>query len=224
MRALRNARPRRLMVVASVLLAAIVGACSTDPTGSPSPRSNVEASDSTATTDSIADSSTTSSPDTTAGDTTVDGGGTTAAIALTRDAELLTAYGASALIDSIGGVIEVREAGLRVTVPAGAVSGPTRITVTALPGSLVAYEFQPHGIVFQVPITVRQDLGGTNWFRLSNHSQMEAGYFPDASSIDAATGLVQVREFIPTVIDVNSRKAQFQVSHFSGYMLSTGRR
>ena len=41
---------------------------------------------------------------------------------------------------------------------------------------------------------------------------------------DTATGLVQVREFIPTVIDVNSRKAQFQVSHFSGYMLSTGRR
>src|SRR4051794_36184215 len=51
---------------------------------------------------------------------------------------------ASKVIDSRGGTISLPEAGLTLIVPAGAVANATAFSVTAIEGSSVAYEFEPH--------------------------------------------------------------------------------
>src|SRR5687767_1532962 len=54
----------------------------------------------------------------------------------------------TATIDEKGGSLSIPAAGFHLTVPQGAVKSKTKFTVTAIKGSLVAYEFGPHGIRF----------------------------------------------------------------------------
>ncbi|PYP79492.1 MAG: hypothetical protein DMD35_07965 [Gemmatimonadetes bacterium] len=46
-----------------------------------------------------------------------------------------------------GGTLAIVEAGVNVTLPRGALTSTTTITMTARAGSLVAYDFAPHGVV-----------------------------------------------------------------------------
>jgi hypothetical protein len=123
-----------------------------------------------------------------------------------------------------GGEFGLREVGLRVTVPPGAVSAPTRFWVTALPGDILAYEFGPHGARFAVPLRVEQSLRNTNWGRLASPESLEAGYFASWTQIDNTNDQVLVNEFLPVDVDVRGSKLRFNVEHFSGYMVSSGRK
>ena len=146
------------------------------------------------------------------------------ATALTRKLPLSGTLAAAAVITPTqGGVLALRDAGLTVTVPAGAVNEPMVIWVSARPGKLVAYEFGPHGTQFNVPIRVKQDLKPTSWYKLVDRSQVEAGYFKDASQIDGTTGRATIDEFIRAELTTSASRLEFNVSHFSGYLLSTGR-
>jgi len=146
------------------------------------------------------------------------------AFALTRKQPLKDSIVVSAVIDpKRGGTISIPAAGLDVTFPNNAVTVPTTVTVTALAGHLVAYEFGPHGTTFNAPVRVRQDLTPTNWYRLYDRSQFEAGYFKDKSQIDPATGTALIDEFLPVDATTTKNKADFRITHFSGYLLSTGR-
>src|SRR5687767_3555284 len=59
---------------------------------------------------------------------------------------------ATASIGPLGGVLELPATGLRVVVPPGAVLRQTYFGVTALAGKIVAYDFQPAGARFLVPL------------------------------------------------------------------------
>lgn len=132
-------------------------------------------------------------------------------------------YSAGATIGTAGGVIRIREAGLTVTFPAGAVSQPVLIHVTALPGRNVAYTFEPHGLVFQQRPVITQDLGVTEVVRrLLLGPQLEGVYFADESQIAAGTATVQ--ETLPANVDLLRLRMSFPISHFSGYAASTSRR
>lgn len=120
------------------------------------------------------------------------------------------------------GHFEIKEAGLEVDVPAGAVSAPVTITATALPGNVIAYEFQPHGLVFAKPLRVRQDLKAIDWSTAS-FGGMEIAYFADPSALDGGS-VVAVQEFLASAFSLLSGRAEFEVNHFSGYMVSWGRR
>src|SRR5438046_173787 len=67
---------------------------------------------------------------------------------VTRNTPLSQSLSTSAVIGAFGGVLSIPGAGLTIVVPAFALSSPTRITVTAVAGNQVAYEFAPHGIHF----------------------------------------------------------------------------
>jgi hypothetical protein len=54
------------------------------------------------------------------------------------------------------------ERGLSVSIPAGALSETTEITVTLVNGSTVDLDFQPHGTVFNMPIKVALHASETN--------------------------------------------------------------
>lgn len=114
-------------------------------------------------------------------------------------------------------------AGLSITVPPGAVSEPTRITVIALRGAAVAYRFEPHGLQFAQPLTLSQSLRGLRIGKTSlGMPRLIGGYFADDSlSTDAATGSARVSEILPVQIDVTGHNAVLQIHHFSGYTVAS---
>jgi hypothetical protein len=141
---------------------------------------------------------------------------------LQRSEPLLHNFAATALIGRAGGVIRLPEAGFTITFPANSVRIPTPITVVAVPGTAVAYLFQPHGLVFHKSPTITQDLRGTEAFRdPALLGELEGAYFPEAGLLDGLTAVV--RETRPTTVDVTGWRMRFDIQHFSGYTASTRR-
>jgi hypothetical protein len=149
----------------------------------------------------------------------------TAVSVLQRLQPLDSAISVTAPIGWAGGKIEIPEAGLRVRIPAGALDLGKResidITVTALPGANVAYDFQPHGLRFREALTVEQDSRVTAEGRHPDKSALEGAYFPDPSLL--GDGTAGVSEFRPTNFDVHGHRFSWGVEHFSGYLLASGR-
>ena len=118
-------------------------------------------------------------------------------------------------IGKAGGVIEMPAHGLRFVVPAGALDKDVKITITALRGNVVAYEFAPHGLTFKVPARFEQNLGLTlvlPWQKLGG------GYFKTDSQVDVNAKKALIDETL------NAKKSNgwltFPVRHFSGYLVS----
>lgn len=149
----------------------------------------------------------------------------TTVTALTRDVPLATSQTRSFSVSRSGGEFIWKEMGLRVTVPADAFKGkPLTITVTALAGDVVAYDFGPDGQRFDRPLEVRQDLRGTNFWRLGKDAQVVGAYFKSHLQVSDATNTAVIDAFEPTEVDLTNSHVRFQVTHFSGYMVSTGRK
>lgn len=125
----------------------------------------------------------------------------------------------SAIIGDEGGTLSIPAAGFTVTIPAGAVTASTKFTVTALKGSLVAYEFGPHGITFPRSLSARQDLRVTKWSELSLRP-LVAGYFADRSALDLKNATALVSELLVGVISPLSEQFTFKIDHFSGYVVA----
>lgn len=129
-----------------------------------------------------------------------------------------------AWIGPLGGSFGIPEAGLSVLVPPGAVLSRTYFSATALKGSLVAYEFEPHGQSFLVPLAMTQKTGGINLLNgLGTLMPVKAAYFPSRDGIDAASGTATVTELLPVKLDLGLGSVTFTVGHFSGYLLASGR-
>ncbi len=129
---------------------------------------------------------------------------------------------ASAMIGSSGGVVEVTSSssqlfGVKVEIPAGALSTETNITIskaTDLPsspfaklGSGIAAEIGPSGTVFKKPATItmpyKGDIDGALW-GVFVFSKEEGGWL-----------------YLPfSKIDKTSKKAIIKVSHFTPYYLT----
>jgi hypothetical protein len=129
--------------------------------------------------------------------------------ALTWNTPVAVDISNSKTIGSKGGKVEIKELGFVLTVPQGAVKSNTTFKVTAVAGNVVAFEFEPHGAVFDKPLTFSQNLGPTS-YRPSLLQQLYGGYFADRSLIDQVLNVVYTIELIP------------DVKHFSGYMVSAG--
>ena len=102
---------------------------------------------------------------------------------LERSTPLAADLVTSKVIGSGGGTIELPEAGLRLTVPAGALAQPTEISVRAHAGTLVAYSFEPHGTRFDRVVTADQSLAGT----VAEGTDVQVstrGYFSEPESIN----------------------------------------
>lgn len=124
----------------------------------------------------------------------------------------------SATIGPEGGTITIPQTGFRLDVPAYAVTSPTTITVTAVAGSTVAYEFQPAGATFAKRLTVRQDLSLTTILPTLLETDFTGAYFSSRDDI-LPDGSALVHELEPTTVDLFSLKVRFTVSHFSGYLV-----
>jgi len=135
---------------------------------------------------------------------------------LERSAPRRSTEQASRVIGPEGGVIRLEKAGLSIFFPPGALEEATEITLTAPAGRLLGYEFQPHGLRFETPVTVYQDLAvvvGTALDRQAD-SPLLAAYFegPLRPSVEPK----EIRPF-----RVLGALGVFEIEHFSGYVIAT---
>jgi len=98
--------------------------------------------------------------------------------------------------------------------------------MTAKSGQNVAYTFHPHGIVFNLPVTIEQNLDYTA-AGATDAGTLQAGYFWRRLNdiyIDQGKSLAQVSEVRHAIVDSSTdpRIVRFFIYHFSGYILSTG--
>jgi hypothetical protein len=136
------------------------------------------------------------------------------------------AYTVSQLVNNkTGAVIQVQGQGLNLTVPKGALPRDTMtIKVTVIAGRIVAYDFAPHGTKFAKPLTFSQDLTKTNYLLgtgLLGNLLLKGGYFAENSQLDQQRGVALVNELIDARLNLLSKRVEFQVPHFSGYMVSS---
>src|SRR5262245_36261473 len=115
------------------------------------------------------------------------GNASTRVTTLQRSTTLTSSISVSKTVGPLGVVIAIPATGFTVTIPPLAVAKATTITVTALAGRAVAYEFAPHGLKFTTPLIAIQDLSKTNTTGL-DLSLLTAGYFESSADIDAAAG------------------------------------
>ena len=139
---------------------------------------------------------------------------------LLRTKALAKSITVSKTIGVDGGTLAIPDAGVTVTVPRGALKGNTLITMTARAGSMVAYDFAPHGITFAKPLSFSQKLSGTN-ATLLGAPFLKLGYYPDESLLGKTTALVS--EVIGGTLNLLSWTMNSQISHFSGYVILCGR-
>lgn len=118
-------------------------------------------------------------------------------------------------IGSAGGVIEFPGYGLRFTVPPGALDEDVEISIRALPGGVVAYEFAPHGLQFKVPATFEQDL---RFGIVLPWQKLGGGYFKDDRQVDAQSKSAEIDESLKAYR--SNGWLSFPVKHFSGYLVS----
>jgi hypothetical protein len=137
---------------------------------------------------------------------------------LLRQQPLRGDVSASVTVGVLGGVLDVPGTGLHLVIPPGAVGQQTTITATAVAGRLVAYEFEPHGLVFDVPLVFEQSLTGLvggNMLR-----QGRGGYFGNRTDLHDQVGAADVLESLSAW--VFGGKLVFPIHHFSGYMAASG--
>src|SRR5262245_57436564 len=140
----------------------------------------------------------------------------TTVTSLKRTAPLAASVSASAYVGPLGGVITVPGTGFTVVIPALALSSKQLITITALPGNNVAYQFAPHGLKFPVPLIATQQLGSTDaGTGLIDPKLLFVGYFDDATQPNVVKELLNV--------GVSAGTAVFPIWHFSGYIVASGR-
>lgn len=227
-----------LRVAAFLALTATVFACSGTDSTSPRPAASSAPYDSLFAVigDAIDDTSAFEPPADTAGgaDTTTAGDDSAAAPApaidtvllLKRTSPLEADISLTAVIGPEGGEIKIREAGGKIDIPAGALKDSVTITMTAKAGWDVAYEFEPHGLVFDLPVKLQQDLRGTFADQYPSLIPTLQGSYYDTSLAEMYCGgwnlFGRVKENMPASYDQNVKQLKFEIHHFSGYLLSSG--
>ena len=140
---------------------------------------------------------------------------------LKRTEPLRETLAASAVIGPRGGRLHIPAAGVRVEFPRGAVAAPTRITVTALRGDNVAYQFEPHGLVFREPVTISQSLRSTAAWKTSLAEDLRGSYF-ERLIVDPSETFARSLEMRSGKLKDSKTRLEFSIEHFSGYMVSVG--
>jgi len=127
----------------------------------------------------------------------------------------------TATIGPLGGTLRLPATGLTVLVPPGAVLRNTTFGVTALAGRVVAYDFQPSGTRFLVPLVVTQSSAPIDMAPpLLGLKLMRPAYFKSATDIDQQAGTATVSELLPQITIDLLGNINYVVPHFSGYIVS----
>jgi hypothetical protein len=140
------------------------------------------------------------------------GGGTSVAIAH-RTTPLASDEVVTKTIGSGGGTLSLPKSGLTVSIPAGALSTPTTITVTAPAGDLVGYYFAPHGLQFAKSVRLTQQLSGTDIGLISRLLNPPVAVYFDGPVQPTVSALELLNLNISALLGVST----WDIRHFSAY-------
>ncbi len=150
---------------------------------------------------------------------------------LDRDRPLQRNITVTATVTPLGGHIKIPEAGFDLKVPEGALPHSTEITVTALKGNKVAYEFGPHGLRFNRPVEFRQEMSRTKIDRLieawglGQEFKSGGGYLVPPDRLWGIYYQGTPKSFVPLEfhrVVLKNFWITFEFDHFSGYALASG--
>lgn len=130
----------------------------------------------------------------------------------------------SKTIDASGGIISIPETGLTVSFPAGAVTAPITITITA-DEKYVAYKMEPTGTKFLKDVRVTQSLAATEFGLRPLRTQLFAAYIADGVKLSGKVPVLELEpsETIFSLLQPLIPQAQvWIIRHFSRYMLASG--
>ena len=133
----------------------------------------------------------------------------------------------SAVVGPEGATLSLPGADFSMTIPAGALSVPTSITVVARGGSFVVYDMLPHGLQFARPVTAVQGLSTTASYGTAAGNGVRSAYLSPANEqigLDGSASPVEL-EAATTYFYGAQPVAETQVwilNHFSRYMLISG--
>jgi hypothetical protein len=142
-------------------------------------------------------------------------------IALRRLQPLASTITVSKTIGLFGGTLSIPAAGASIYFPPGALLRSTKITMSAPAGSVVAYEFGPHGSQFLLPPVITQSLSGVAMTGV-DPSGLVAAYFSNLGDVNLATGVSLVTELLNLTVSLGNKTVHFPVGHFSGYLIAMG--
>jgi hypothetical protein len=133
----------------------------------------------------------------------------------------------SAVVDGDGATLLLPGADFSLTIPAGALSEPTAITVTAKAGPFVAYEMQPHGLRFMKPVIAVQGLRTTASYGTDIGNSVRTAYLPAGSeNVDADDSAAPVEVEAGTTFLYGEKPVaeshEWILNHFSRYILISG--
>jgi hypothetical protein len=127
-----------------------------------------------------------------------------------------------------GGSLSIPDAGLTLLFPRGALTSDVSITAYAYAGHRVVYDFEPHGLVFNVPVIVMQRLRGTSLnVKPRNRQNVWGGYMPlGIADVDPSDTGSFSQVFPGSYAGATPEQAYafFSTTHFSGYAMASGRR
>jgi hypothetical protein len=133
----------------------------------------------------------------------------------------------SAVVGVDGATLLLPGADFSLTIPAGALTAPTAITVTAKAGPFVAYEMQPHGLRFLKPVIAVQGLKTTASYGTDIGNSVRTAYLPEGSDdIDASDLAAPIEVEASTTILYGANPVaeshEWILNHFSRYILISG--
>jgi hypothetical protein len=135
--------------------------------------------------------------------------------------------GISALIGPDGGSLSLPGADFSMTIPAGALTEPTTITVVAKAGKYVVYDMYPHGLKFRQPVIVVQGLSTTAGYGTAKASSVRTAYLPAGHERISAKGFASAGELLAATTyfygaEPIAETQEWILNHFSRYILVSG--
>ena len=151
---------------------------------------------------------------------------------LRRTKPLSQSVSVTQTVGAQGGTIKLKDAGVTLEIPAGALSANTAITITAPSGNAVAFTFVPHGLLFATPASLHLDVKGTtaeaelkeliDWVKKNKIKDPVAlDAYAGVYFVGDVSGPVQPQELLETSLVGN--QIVFDIEHFSGYAVAGGR-
>ena len=133
----------------------------------------------------------------------------------------------SAVVDAHGAALLLPGADFSLTIPPGALSQPTAITVTAKAGPFVAYDMQPHGLRFMKPAIAVQGLRTTASYGTDIGNSVRTAYLTAGSeNVDADDLAAPAEVEAGTTILIGEKQVaeshEWILNHFSRYILISG--
>ena len=133
----------------------------------------------------------------------------------------------SAVVGPDGGSLTLPGSDFQMNIPAGALSDSTVITVTSKGGVHVAYDMQPHGLVFLKPVSVVQQLRNTALYRTAEAGKVRSAFLPDgkeeiAWDDSASPAELPAGSTLYSGPDAVAETHIWYLNHFSRYILISG--